>query len=142
MVITLYNNNRRVWINRVRLPILLLVVSWVGKMSISLSPFAPENYLVSRGGFGRTVPSACLLIIIDTQAESGTFSRDSSLFPRRRPLFYATNRHRLSPEFFRSPRICVTMMFTAGCRDYSDGHRPTQTRKSSTVAAAAVKLPH
>ena len=50
MVITL----SRVWINRARLPI-LLVVSWTGKMNISLSPFAPEN-LVSRDGFGRPVP--------------------------------------------------------------------------------------
>ena len=32
----------RVWINRVRLPV-LHVVSWTGKMNISLSTFAPEN---------------------------------------------------------------------------------------------------
>ena len=44
----------RVWISRVRLPT-LFVVSWTGKMKISLSPFAPEN-LVSRDGFGRPVP--------------------------------------------------------------------------------------
>ena len=44
----------RVWINRVRLPI-LLVVGWAGTMNISLYPFAPEN-LVSRGGFGHPVP--------------------------------------------------------------------------------------
>ena len=45
----------RVYINRVRLPN-LLVVSWTpGKMNISLSPFASEN-LVSRDGFGRPVP--------------------------------------------------------------------------------------
>ena len=42
----------RVWIDRVRLPI-LLVISWTGKMNISLSAFAPEN-LVSRDGFGST----------------------------------------------------------------------------------------
>ena len=42
-------------INRVRLPI-LLVVSRTGTMDISLSPFAPEN-LVSRDGFGRSLPS-------------------------------------------------------------------------------------
>ena len=41
-------------INRVRLPI-LLVVSWTEKMIVSLSPFAPEN-LVSRDKFGRPVP--------------------------------------------------------------------------------------
>ena len=44
----------RVWINRVRLPI-LLVVSWTGKMDIPLSPYAPENS-VSRDGFSCPVP--------------------------------------------------------------------------------------
>ena len=44
----------RVWINRVRLPI-LLVVSWTGKNNIPLSPCVPEN-LVSRDGFSRPVP--------------------------------------------------------------------------------------
>ena len=44
----------RVCINRVRLPI-LLVVSWTGKMNIPLSPYAPEN-LVLRDGFSRPVP--------------------------------------------------------------------------------------
>ena len=44
----------RVWTNRVRLTI-LLVVSWTKKMNISLSAFAPEN-LVSRDGFGSPVP--------------------------------------------------------------------------------------
>ena len=38
----------------IRLPI-LLVVSRTGEMTISLSPFAPEN-LVSRDGFGSPVP--------------------------------------------------------------------------------------
>ena len=54
-------------INRVRLPI-LLVVSRTGKLNISLSPFAPEN-LVSRDGFGSPVlrqPAH-----LHTQAESG-----------------------------------------------------------------------
>ena len=50
MVITLYS---RVWFNRVRLPV-LLVVSWIGKMNIPLSPHVPEN-LVSRDGFSRPV---------------------------------------------------------------------------------------
>ena len=45
----------RVRINRARLPI-LLVVSGTGKMNISLSPFAPENF-VSRDAFGSPVPS-------------------------------------------------------------------------------------
>ena len=34
---------------------ILHVVSWTGKMDISLSAFAPEN-LVSRDGFGSPVP--------------------------------------------------------------------------------------
>ena len=45
---------RVVWINQVRLPI-LLVVSRTEKMNISLSAFAPEN-LISRDGFGSPVP--------------------------------------------------------------------------------------
>ena len=44
----------RVWINRVRLPV-LLVVSRIGEINISLSAFAPEN-LVTRDGFGSPVP--------------------------------------------------------------------------------------
>ena len=43
-----------VWINRVRLPI-LLVISWTGKINVSLSPFAPEK-LVSRDRLGRPAP--------------------------------------------------------------------------------------
>ena len=46
----------RVWINQVRLPI-LLVVSRTGKMDIFLSAFAPEN-LVSRDGCSSPVPRA------------------------------------------------------------------------------------
>ena len=52
----------RVRINRVRLPI-LLVVSGTGKMNISLSPFVLEN-LVSRDGFGSPVPRVSLLFSI------------------------------------------------------------------------------
>ena len=53
-VICLIITSGRVWINRVRLPI-LLVVNWTGNTTTSLSPFAPEN-LLSRDGFGRPVP--------------------------------------------------------------------------------------
>ena len=59
----------RVRINRVRLPI-LLVVSSTGKMNISPSPFAPEN-LVSRDGFGGPVPHPPAHL--HTQAESGAY---------------------------------------------------------------------
>ena len=54
----------RVWISRVRLPI-LLVVSY-REIDISLSAFAPEN-LVSRDGFGSPVPSQSAHL--DTQAK-------------------------------------------------------------------------
>ena len=74
----------RVWINQVRLPI-LLVVSWTGKIHTSLSPFAPE-ILVSRDGFGSPVPRQPAHL--HTQAESGAYLRDSSRFPRRRPFIY------------------------------------------------------
>ena len=43
----------QVWINQVRMPI-LFVVSSTGKISTSLSLFAPYNF-VSRDGFGRPV---------------------------------------------------------------------------------------
>ena len=67
MTIHTYIHIARVWINRVRLPI-LLVVSWTEKMNISLSAFAPEN-LVSRDGFGRPVPRQPAHL--HTRAESG-----------------------------------------------------------------------
>ena len=49
----------KVWINRVRLPI-LHVISWTRNIYISLSAFAPEN-LVSRDGLGS--PSRVSLLI-------------------------------------------------------------------------------
>ena len=72
----------RVWINRARLPI-LLVVSCTGKISIPLSPCVPEN-LVSRDRFSRPVPRQPANL--HTQAESGAYLRDSSRVPRRRPF--------------------------------------------------------
>ena len=74
----------RVWINRVRLSI-LLVVSSTGKSSISLSAFAPEN-MASGDGFGRPVQRGPAHL--HTQAESGTFLRDSFQVPQRRPHIY------------------------------------------------------
>ena len=70
----------RVRINRVRLPI-LLVVSWTEEMNYFLSPFAPEN-LVSRDGFGCPVPRQPAHL--HTPAESGAYLRNSSRVPRRR----------------------------------------------------------
>ena len=74
----------RLWINRVRLPI-LHAVSWTGKKNISLSAFAPEN-LVSRDRFGNPVPRQ--LAHLHTPAESGAYLRDSSRVQRRRPFIY------------------------------------------------------
>ena len=64
-----YTHIARVRINRVKL-LILLVVSFSGKMNISLSPFAPET-LISRDGFGSPVP--CQPAHLHTQAESGAY---------------------------------------------------------------------
>ena len=79
----------RVWINGVRLPI-LLVVSRTGKNNVSLSGFAPEN-LVSRDGFGSPVPRQPAHL--HTWAESGAYLQDSSRVPRRRPFIYLKPRY-------------------------------------------------
>ena len=57
----------RLWINPVRLPI-QLVVSCTGKMSIPLSPFAPENVASETGS---AVPSRVGQLTLQTQVESG-----------------------------------------------------------------------
>ena len=97
----------RVWINRVRLRI-LLVVSSTGKANISLSPFAPEN-LVSREGFGSPVPRQPAHL--HTQAKCGAYLRDSSRVPRWRPFIYL-NRHTPSGQ---SRVYRVTRLRTDGC---------------------------
>ena len=51
-----------------------------------ISASAPEN-LVSRDGFGSPVPRQPAHLL-NTQAESGACSRDSSRVPRRRPFIY------------------------------------------------------
>ena len=100
----------RVWINRVRLPI-LLVVSGTGKMNIPLSAFVPDNF-VSRDGFGSPVPHQPAHL--HTQAESGAYLRDSSRVPRRRPYVHL-NRHTPSGQ---SRVYRVTQLRTDGvhCR--------------------------
>ena len=96
----------RVWINRVRLTILLVVCQLkTGKTNISLSAFAPEK-LVSCDAFGSPVPRQPAHL--HTQAESGAYLKDSSRVPQRRPFAI---RHRVSPEFIVS-RNCVPMAFT------------------------------
>ena len=88
----------RVWINRLRLPI-LHVVSSIGKINISLFAFAPEN-LASQNGFGSPVPRHP--VHLHTQVESEAYSRDSYRFPRQRPCINHVMRHRVSPEYIRS----------------------------------------
>ena len=73
-----------VWINRVRI-LILLVVSWTKKMNISLSAFAPEN-LVSLDGFGSPVPRQPAHLY--SQAESDAYLRDLSRVLRRRPFIH------------------------------------------------------
>ena len=55
-------------------------------MNNSLSPFEPKN-LVSPDGFGSPVPRQSAHRL-HTQAESGSYLRGSSRFPRRRPFIY------------------------------------------------------
>ena len=75
----------RVRVNRVRLPI-LLVVSSTGKIDIPLSLFSSENF-VSRDGFGSLLPRQPAHL--HTQAESSAYLLwDSSRVPRRRPFIY------------------------------------------------------
>ena len=84
MVTHTYIHVARVWINQVRLPI-MFVVSWTGKINISLSAFAPES-LVSRDGFGSLVPRQPARL--RAQAESGAYLWDSSQVPRRSRYVY------------------------------------------------------
>ena len=98
----------RVWYNRVRLSI-LLVVSRTGKMNISVSAFVPEN-LVSRDGFGSPVPRQPAHL--HTQTEFGAYLRNSSRVPRRRLFIYLKPPYAIGSEFIVS-RNYVPMAFTA-----------------------------
>ena len=110
-------------INRVRLPI-LLVVSSTGKVNISLSAFAPEN-LVPRDGFGIPVPRQPAHL--HTQAESGAYLRDFSRVPRRHPFMkppYSTPSGQGQSRVYR-----VTQLRTDGihCRE-SAGTGPVKLK--------------
>ena len=115
------SHKTRVTINRVRLSI-LLVVSWTGKITLSLSPFAPEN-LVSRDGFGSPVPRQPAHL--HTQAESGAYVRDSSRVPRRRPFIYL-NRHTPSGQS-RVYRVAQLRSDGVHCRE-SAGTGPVNVK--------------
>ena len=117
----------RVWIDRVRLTI-LLVVSWTRKMNISLSPLAPESLIFRE--MGLAVPSRASLLILYSQAEYGAYSRDSSRFPRRRPLTIGLNRHTPS-----SNRLAQLRTDGVDCRE-SAGTGPVNLKVVPATAAA------
>ena len=131
IVITYYS---RVWINRLRLPV-LLKVSRTGKMNIPLSPYAPQN-LISREGFSRPVPRQPAHSPY-TQAESGAYSQDSSPFSRRHPFIYF-NCHIPSSQ----PRGCrITQWRTDGvyCRE-SAGKGPISLKVVPVTGAAILQV--
>ena len=98
----------RAWINRLRLPILLVVI-WKRETDFP----CPRSRLGIRSReTGSAAPPRISLPILHNQAESNAYSRDSSRFPRRRPFIYTTIRDRVSPEFIRS-RNCLPMASTA-----------------------------
>ena len=103
------HNYSRVWINRVRLPI-LLVFSWTGKINIPLSPYVPEN-LVSRDGFVRQsrLASAC-----SSPYSGWIWCLLTGFLPSSAAasIYDTALRHRASPEFIES-HSCVPMTFTA-----------------------------
>ena len=68
----------------------------------------PHSYLIiwSRKT-SSAAPSCVSLLILRIQAESGVCSRDSSRFPRRRPIIYTIHRHRVSPEFIIVTQTCT-----------------------------------
>ena len=99
----------RVWINRVRLPV-LHVVSCTGKMNISLSAFVPEIWSRETGS---AVPSRVSLLISILRLNLVLTNGIPPEFCGGVHLFIL-NRHTPSgqSEFIRS-RNCVPMAFTA-----------------------------
>ena len=68
---------------------------------------------------GSAVPSRVSLFILHTQTESGAYSRDSSLFLRRRPFIYL-NRHTPSGQS-RVNRVTQLRVDGVHCRRESAG---------------------
>ena len=119
----------RVWMNRARLPI-LLVVSETGKMKSSLSPFAPLEFGLARRVGQSHLPSACSF---HTQAESGSYLWDSFRVPRRRPFIYL-NRHTSSVQL-RVYRVTQLRIDGVHCRE-SDGTEPVVLKVVPVTGAA------
>ena len=101
----------RVWINRDRLCI-LLVVSWTGQKIFS----CPRSRLrIWSRDTGSAVPSRVSLLIVYTQAGSGAYSRNPSRFPRRRPLIYLDHHTPLGQ--FRLHRVTQLRTNDVYCRE-------------------------
>ena len=123
----------RVWINRVRLPI-LHVVSRTRKMNITLSRTCLRIWSRETGS---AVPSRVSLLILHTQTESGAYSRDSSRFSRRRPFIYL-NRHTPSGQ---SRVHRVTQLRTDDVRyRESAGTGPVVLKVAPVTGAAIVQI--
>ena len=124
MYVCMVTHVAKVWINQVRLPI-LLVVSSTGKIDISLSPFAPENS-VSRNGFGSPVPRQP--VHLHTQAESGAYLlRDSSRVPRPRPFIYLKPSNAIGSV----PSLSGHAIIAYRWRSLPRGHRHRASKTSS-----------
>ena len=105
----------QVWINRVSLPILLVVDSWTGKIKISLFAFAPEN-LVSRDGVGSLVIlrlNPVLTYVIPPEFRGGVH-------------LFILNRHMPSGQF-RIYRVTQLRADRVHCRE-SAGTRPVNLK--------------
>ena len=89
MIYAFYGPNTKEMVKKICICMAITYSKSIDQTKNSLSPFAPEN-LVSRDGFGSPVPHQPAHP--HTQAESGACLRDSSRFPRRRPIIYL-NRH-------------------------------------------------
>ena len=106
----------RVWTNRVKLPI-LLVVNWTEKMNTSLPQFAPEN-LVSWDRFSRPVPrqpphSTHSGWIWCSLTGFVPLSAAASIY-----LFTPPTATGPVPSFIRSRTTCLPMAFTADSLNY------------------------
>ena len=102
------------------------MVSWTGKIIISLPAFASEN-LVSRNGFSRPVPRQPAHL--HTQTELGAYLWDSSRVLRRRPLFIL-NRHTPSSQS-RVYRVTQLRTDCVHCRE-SAGTGPVNLKVVSS----------
>ena len=89
--------------------------SWSAKQRKLIFPCPRSRLRIWSREKGSAVPSRVSLLILHTQAESGAYLRDSSLFPRRCPFIYL-HRH---PPSGQSRVYQVTQVRTDGgnCRE-------------------------